>query len=708
MKMAFPVWMFTPAMLAAVAAIGLACLLLYKNRSSAFNRSLAAVLGAAALIQVGSGLGLIDMEHALFWGRIALVAEFLQPAALLYLGLALTEPEKPGRVSVARWRARGVTLLAGVWGVIAWSDLVYTSMNSDGSLIWTGMGSLGRVAYAFIILSLVLGLAQLEQVLRATRDPLRYQLKFVLIGLGALGGVSIYQTSRLLLLPAWQSDYVLVGGVTTLVSVALVAVGLGRSRLGEFRAKVFVSPQVLYGSITFVVVGVYLLGVGVIGETIRYAGLPSSVALSTLLVFIAAVGLAVVLLSRQARAEVRRFVARHFYRSKYDYRAKWLEVTEAFRTATSEEAILDQLLDVLSRTFGAARISIWMRYEADGRFHQVRSVNTKPAPPALDVIHPVIARLMTAGDPLTLEDSSRDRPDVDAMVDPFREATRAVLCVPIRSGERMVAFATLSPELHAEPYGTDDSDLLRAIAHHAAVLLSHAQLAEERRAAVQLEALHRFSAFCLHDLKNLTARLSLVAQNAAVYGQDPVFQQSVMHTVAGTVQKMMALMDKLSSPAEAVREIDQDQGELTDVRAVLTETLDSLNGGLQVSVGRAEESIPPVRMKPDQLQQVLLNVILNARQACGEQGEIRISTGRVKDSAVITVIDTGPGIPASALRSLFQPFQSTKEGGLGVGLYECKQIVESHRGTVSVESVVGQGTSVQITLPLASKNSHAS
>src|SRR5438093_12330816 len=571
-------------MTAAVAAIGLACLLLYKDRSSAFNRSLATVLGAAALIQVGNGLSLIDMEQALFWSRIALVAEFLQPAALLYLGLAHTEPPNPVIVSVARWRARAVTLLAGVWGVLAWSDLVYTSMNSDGSLTWIQMGSLGRVAYAFILLSLVLGLAQLEQVLRATREPLRYQLKFVLIGLGALGGASIYQTSRLLLIPAWQSDYVLVGGMTTLVSVGLVAFGLGRNRLGEMRAKVFVSPQVVYGSITFLVVGLYLLGVGLIGEMIRYTGLPSSVALSTLVVFIAGVALAVVLLSRQARAELRRFVTRHFYRSKYDYRAKWLEVTEAFRTATSEDAILDQLLDVLSRTFGAARISIWMRYEADGRSHQARSVNTKPTPPALEVTHPVIARLMTAGDPLTLEGSSKDRAHADAVLDPFGEATRAVLCVPIRSGDRLIAFVTLSRELHAEPYGTDDSDLLRAIAHHAAVLLSQAQLAEERRAAVQLEALHRLSAFCLHDLKNLTALLSLVAQNAAVYGQDPAFQQSAMQTVAGTVQKMMALMAKLSSPMESVRAIDRDQAELTDVSAVIAETLESLNGGGQGSV----------------------------------------------------------------------------------------------------------------------------
>ena len=102
-------------MTAAVAAIGLAGLLLFKNRSSAFNRSLATVLGAAALIQVGNGLSLIDMEHGLFWGRLALVAQFLQPAALLYLGLALMEPPNPVIVSVARRRARAVTLLAWVW-----------------------------------------------------------------------------------------------------------------------------------------------------------------------------------------------------------------------------------------------------------------------------------------------------------------------------------------------------------------------------------------------------------------------------------------------------------------------------------------------------------------------------------------------------------------------------------------------------------------
>ena len=118
-------------------------------------------------------------------------------------------------------------------------------MRSEGALTWIGLGSLGRVAYVFILLSLVLGLAQLEQVLRATHDPLRLRLKYMLIGLGALSGYGVYQASRLLLLSIWQTEMGLVGGVATLVSVGLIAYGLGRSRLEEITAKAYFSSQVI-------------------------------------------------------------------------------------------------------------------------------------------------------------------------------------------------------------------------------------------------------------------------------------------------------------------------------------------------------------------------------------------------------------------------------------------------------------------------------
>lgn len=686
--------------IAGTAAFCLAGLLLLKNGASTYFRSIAAMLASNGLMQIGNGLGLVDGAHALLWRRVVLLAELAQPVALLCVGLSMIT-SKPGTSSVFRWRARSVASMAALLAISAWSNFVYASV--DSSLPFIKLGPLGVVIYIFILLSLVLGVAQLEQVLRAMRDPMRYKAKFVLVGLGALGSYSIYQAGRLLLVPAWQADYAVVGSLATLISIALIGYGLGRSRLEEFKDKIFVSPQVLYGSLTFMVVGLYLLAVGIIGEMIRGIDQPLSVTLSTLLVFVAVVGLAVVLLSRQARAEVRNFIARHFYRSKYDYRAKWLEVTDAFRTCGSIDSILDRLLDALGSTFGAPRISIWMHYEADGRFHQVRSVNTLVAPPPLQVTHAVVAKLTSTDQPVRLEEIKAGLQG--SAKDHFLEMTQSVLFIPIRSEDRLLAFIALGREMHGEPYGTDDCDLLRAIAHHVAMLLSLARLSEERRIATELEALHRFSAFCLHDLKNLTARLSLIVQNSKVHGHDPAFQQSAMRTIAGTVEKMMALMAKLSPQAGHALSLDQGQSEQADVRAVIDEMVGLLNGGIRVPLRRDEEAVPPVRMKPDQLQQLLLNLLLNAQQACGEQGEVRINTTCKNSSVVITISDTGPGIPPSALRTLFQPFKTTKKDGLGVGLYECKRMVEAHNGSISVESEPGRGTRVLVTLPLAQEAS---
>ena len=506
-------------------------------------------------------------------------------------------------------------------------------------------------------------------------------------------------------MPIWQADEVLVGSLTTLISVGLVAFGLGRYRLQEVKDKIYVSPQMLYGSVTFIVIGLYLFGIGLLGEIVRLSGLPLSISLSAVMVFIGTIGLVVLLSSRTVRAELKKFIAKNFYRSKYDYRAKWLEVAEAFQSSGSVESILEQLMGLLTRTFGAGRISIWMRYEADGRFHQVRSANTEPAPPPLDASHPVVLRLMETDEPIELDPIRPNRPN--RQEDPFGDATQARLCVPIRIGNELTAFVALSRELHGERYGADDCDLLRAISHHVGVLLSQASLAEERRAAAELDALHRFSAFCLHDLKNLTARLSLVAQNADVYGHDPSFQESAMQTLAGTVKKMMALVHIVGTHDTLPGH--QGAPEPVDVQEVIAETVGSLNGALPVSVETAGERVPPVLIVREQLQQVLLNLILNAGQAIRANGAhagapggaVRITTQQVNGSVVVTVADTGPGIEPEELRTLFQPFRTTKEGGLGIGLFQCKRILEAHRGTIHIESEVGRGTSVTIELPVA-------
>jgi len=101
------------------------------------------------------------------------------------------------------------------------------------------------------------------------------------------------------------------------------------------------------------------------------------------------------------------------------------------------------------------------------------------------------------------------------------------------------------------------------------------------------------------------------------------------------------------------------------------------------------------------LKQVLLNLFINAQQAMDPGGELMIRTGRRDEHAMIQVNDTGRGIASDRLATLFRPYQSSRSGGTGIGLATAKKIIEAHKGTISVHSELGKGTSFTIELPLA-------
>ena len=116
-----------------------------------------------------------------------------------------------------------------------------------------------------------------------------------------------------------------------------------------------------------------------------------------------------------------------------------------------------------------------------------------------------------------------------------------------------------------------------------------------------------------------------------------------------------------------------------------------------------------VMVNPSQIQQVVLNLVINARQAMDEGGSLRVGVRRDDENSFgeVFVKDTGSGIPSEKLPKIFDPFFSTKEadsqgqGGTGLGLSVCRQIIERHRGRIRVESTVGRGTTFTLKLPLA-------
>jgi hypothetical protein len=675
--------------MAAASAASLACWLYQRRQEVGFYSGLALVAVSICAVNLAHGMVELDEARPLLWSRLALVFEVCLPGSILYTGLRLLPSDSSQDSSTWRWGIRVITLLglATAWLVLSGEVLIVdTTSSSDHSTVVVTEWS--RVPYGLIVIVAALAVAQLEVVFRSSRALTRYRLKLILLGLGGLEGYQIYHASAMLLLPMRRPEHIFLFSVISVMSLGLLILGLVRSRFKELLFHTPVSQQGLLGSLSFVIVGGYLLLVGGVGAWLRRMGQPLGDELSVVVGFAAVVALVVVASSKTTRNEIRRFVARNFYRPKYDYRAEWLRVTESFQSATTREAILDCLHDLLVKTFATTAIAVWALREADQRYCQVRPAD--PAIMAIDGDHWIVQRLANGIDPVTLDQQEGDAND------PFIKLG-AQVCAPIHVHNRLIAFIILGQQPHGEPYGVDDHDLLRGICHHVGVLFAHAALMEEKQASAELEALHRFSVFCLHDIKNLAARLSLVAQNAERHGKDPAFQESALKTVADTAKKMTDLISKLSR--QSVSLSAKDHEELIPLRSLIEEVVAPLRSDQRIVLdvhGHLDVSVTGVR---EQLQQVLSNIVLNARQAIDEGGTIEIVMAQANDRVLITVRDTGRGIPASMLNHLFRPSQSSRPGGLGIGLYQCRKIVEAHGGSIRLESQEGEGTEVQIELP---------
>jgi signal transduction histidine kinase len=105
----------------------------------------------------------------------------------------------------------------------------------------------------------------------------------------------------------------------------------------------------------------------------------------------------------------------------------------------------------------------------------------------------------------------------------------------------------------------------------------------------------------------------------------------------------------------------------------------------------------------DKMMRVFINLIKNAIDAMSEKGTLEISSYQTRDCVEIAFADTGTGIPEETLHKIFTPLFTTKAQGMGFGLAICKRIIESHGGTITVETAVNKGTTFTITLPTKPK-----
>ena len=416
----------------------------------------------------------------------------------------------------------------------------------------------------------------------------------------------------------------------------------------------------LYNSFTLIVVGVYFLALGLAVQALDgYLALP----LRALIVFWALLGLVTVLSSDRIRLEIKRFVSRHFRRPHFDYRKVWLDFTARTATLVEEKALCEASVNLICEMFAIHSVSIWLTdanqpHLSCGASTALSANRACNVPVLQDKAADILQILPEQTDVLDLKDTHAAGVAKLKSIRPhlLREA-RIRYLVPLTAGAERLGFMSLGDPVKDQPFSVEEVDMLRTMADQVAAGLLNIKLSQRLHQAREMAAFQTVAAFFVHDLKNLASKLSMMLKNLPVHFDNPDFRDDALRLMSQSV----AQIDGMCSQLSLLREKLEIRPVETDLNEVAAAALANLNGFPAGCLVKDLQPVPKVMADPEQIQKVLTNLILNAGDAVGEEGQDKCDFyRRTRDGWVeITVSDTGCGISKEFIERM--PFPTLQD-----------------------------------------------
>jgi len=671
----------------------------------------AMAVGVASYAAASVAFAALTILLAVSWRGRAQGVRLIAACAMttLWSTVLALQASRGGLPAVAVYMLEVLRGAAWVFALLALAhDTVPRVVGLAAHAAWIGLAVLGGLfaahagrllAPAGIALALVV-LALIEQIYRNASASGREGFKFLAIGLGGIFAFDLFLFSQSELLRGVPADIWNARGFVNALMMPFIAVAA--RRIPRWSLDVFVSRQVVVFTTVILAVGVYLLLMAAGGYLLRQVGGHWGIAANAIFFTGALAILAVMLLSGSLRRRLRVFVAKHFYRNKYDYRVEWLRFIETLSAGGGED-IRRTSLRAIAEIFESPGAILYTRSETASEFVVAAAWPMRPedlrgqhpVPADHELVHFLAARQWVV-----------DLKEYEVAPDLYQNVTlpaglRAVpairVLLPLLRPEGLAGFALLYDPPPPFELTYEDRDLLKTVGRHvASMVVQHEadrRLAESR----QFEAYHRLTAFMMHDLKNSVAQLQLIVRNAEKHRQNPAFFDDVIATIGNAVERMTRLIEQLSdrnrTPGVAPLEL------VALARGVVARCGDRQ----PAATFEAPPGPVTVQADADRLAAALEHVIRNSQDACESTDTIRVRMAADGTRVRLTVADTGRGMEPDFVRArLFRPFDSTKGSkGMGIGAFQVREYVRSLGGDVEVQSSPGSGTRFDIILSVS-------
>ncbi len=601
----------------------------------------------------------------------------------------------------------------------------------------SGRGNAGAAGYIYTVLSLVLGvqmvlvLAGPGTVLEPTMQPValltahwllsmlfvmgamvlvhdlytsmdqeaRWGVSLPMAALAGMWGYDLNLYTNAYLSQNLSPELLAARGFAMAALVVVIALGTNRNR----KWRVRLSRQAAFQSASLIVIGGYLLLMLLASLLITTIGGDYARLAQISLLFVMFVGALLVMPSGKFRAWMRVWLAKNFYQHRYDYRDEWMRFTDTISHRDAEGAagllemrVIKAVADICDSPAGLllvpdniGRLRIGARWNWGKEDLPVRLLPQE-----------TVAAFAQSGFIADLDEVRAGEEDgalaaLGELPNWIMQDNRAWVMMPFLHFGSLVGLAILARPRIARKLDWEDLDMLRVAGAQAASYLAEARGQEALTEAQRFDEFNRRFAFIMHDIKNLVSQLSLLTRNAERHADNPEFRADMVETLRASVGKMNDMLARLSqhhkgksaapmvqSLTPLVEDAVRDKAKLHPIVINAPRRVEAFADGGRVG-------------------SILAHLLQNAIEASAPDANVEVRLGTRAGMATICVIDHGKGIAEDFLREhLFKPFQSTKEGGFGIGAYEAQMMAQQMGGRIEVESELGVGSVFTVHLPL--------
>ncbi len=554
---------------------------------------------------------------------------------------------------------------------------------------------------AYFIIATTLGLYALETCYRSSLGLVRERIRRVFFPLIAYG-ISLLAVATTTVLYHTISDWIATG---TFLLLAMICIPAGRHYI-HFAPKsdgIILTRKGIYSSISVVLVGIYLLIIGSTGQLLIRYDLDDGIFFSIVVLIIMVMTFMILFGSQAARSPLRKVSGqRQMPQSHGDFAEEWKEFSEEISVILDMDAIFDRASHLLRRLMRIEHSCfVILEKSPDGNYalYSGNGISRGISGRRLAKLADWLYRIGHPAEASTLREKAPDETAelefVEKQIDFPIE-----MVVPLVARRQFLGFWGIGRHAGDRSLSSAEIGFIEAAANPLALTILGARITQELVESREIESFYKIASYVLHDLKNSVGMLSMLLQNAEKNIQNPEFQREALITIGKAVDRQKKIISRLT---QQTTDDTLSTGPVSLSR-MLRHTLDRLK---IESVKTIELSLDiddtlSVMVDEDKIGSVFDNLIMNAIEAMPDGGKLHISSFETDLDSMIAVrfSDTGSGMDEEFIATrLFKPFSSTKSHGLGIGMFQSRDIIYAHRGRIEVTSRIGEGTEFTVYLP---------